>query len=375
MKTIVFGGAFDPPHLEHSRLIAYCLKALNAERLVIVPTYLPPHKSGGFLSFEHRVQLAKLAFGEVFDNVVIDTIEYDRAVEGYEHNYTSDVLPLLKAKYGDIIYLIGGDSLEHFETWHKPEDIVKVCPIAVVGRQGYDDVDDKIAHVKSRFGGEFIPVDFEGRAVASSTIKALLLLGKKPQDVAQNVYEYIITNHLADKYTPWIEQLKSYQSAPLYDHTENVVLRAVHLNSVHNLRQNYHKVFEGALLHDNAKERPSLDGLNIPTDSIGTPVMHQFLGAEKAQRDFGLADKDVLDAIRVHTTACKDMTTLQKLIYTADSTSYDRQYEPIPTLRKIGDEDFEDGFKAVLKYTYDKLVQKGNPIYPLTLEAVEYYLK
>jgi hypothetical protein len=29
----------------------------------------------------------------------------------------------------------------------------------------------------------------------------------------------------------------------------------------------------------------------------------------------------------------------------------------------------------VLKYTYDKLVQKGNPIYPLTLEAVEYYLK
>ena len=82
----------------------------------------------------------------------------------------------------------------------------------------------------------------------------------------------------------------------------------------------------------------------------------------------------VLDAILVHTTACKDMTVLQKLIYTADSTSYDRMYDPIPKLREIGDEDFEEGFKAVLQYTYDKLLKKGNPIYPLTLEAVKCYL-
>ena len=375
MKTIVFGGAFDPPHLEHRRLTSFCCKTLGAERIVIVPTYLPPHKSGGFLSFEHRARLVELAFEGVVDNVVVDTIEYDRANEGYEHNYSSDVLPLLKAKYGDIVYLIGGDRLEYFDTWHKPEEIVKVCPIAVVGRKGYDDIAGKIAHLKSKFGGEFIPIDFEGRVVASSTIKAQLLLGNKPEDISQNVYEYIIANRLADKYTPWLEKLKRYQSAELYNHTENVVLRAVHLNSVHNLKQNYNKVFESALLHDNAKERPSLDGLNIPDDSIGTPVMHQFLGAEKAIRDFGVTDKDVLDAIRVHTTACKDMSILQKLIYTADSTSYDRQYHPIPDLRMIGDEDFDEGFKAVLKFTYDKLVKKGNPIYPLTLEAVEHYLK
>lgn len=375
MRTVVFGGAFDPPHIEHSRLTAYCAKMLMADRLVIVPTYLPPHKSGGFLSFEHRVNLAKLAFDGTADQVVIDTIEYDRAIEGHAHNYTSDVLPLLKAKYGDIIYLIGGDSLEYFETWHKPEDIVKVCPIAVVGRQGYDEVDDKIAYLKAKFGGEFIPLDFEGRAVASSTIKANLLLGQKPVDILDSVYEYITENHLADKYEHWLEKLRQYQSPDLYNHTQNVVLRAVHLNSAHNLKQDYTKVFESALLHDNAKERPSLDGLNIPKDSVGTPVMHQFLGAEKAIRDFGVTDPDVLDAIRVHTTACKDMTTLQKLIYTADSTSYDRRYEPIPVLREIGDDDFEEGFKAVLKFTYDKLVKKGNPIYPLTLEAAEYYLK
>ena len=374
MITIVFGGAFDPPHLEHSRLTKFVTDKLGAKRLVIVPTHCPPHKSGGFLSFEDRVALSKLAFEGCADEVVIDTIEYDRAAAGYEHNYSSEVLPLLKEKYGEIVYLIGGDSLEHFHTWHKPEEVASACPIAVVGREGYDDIEEKIAQVTQNFGGEFIPIDFEGSSVSSSEIKAMLLLGEKPEGVADEVYKYIMDNHLADKYKPWLEKLKTYQSDELYNHTKNVVLRAVHLNSAHNLKQDFEKVFKAAILHDNAKERPSLDGLVIPDDSIDTPVMHQFLGAKKAERDFGVTDKDVLDAILVHTTACKDMTVLQKLIYTADSTSYDRTYDPIPKLRGIGDEDFEEGFKAVLQYTYDKLLKKGNPIYPLTLEAVKCYL-
>ena len=112
----------------------------------------------------------------------------------------------------------------------------------------------------------------------------------------------------------------------------------------------------------------------MPSDSIGTSVLHQFLGAEKARRDFGVVDEDVISAITVHTTACKDMSILQKLIYTADSTSYDREYEPIPLLREIGDRDFEEGFRAVLEYTHHKLLKAQKSIYPLTLEAIKQYL-
>lgn len=374
MKTVVFGGAFDPPHLEHSRLTKFACDFFGAERLVIVPTQQPPHKSCGTLSFEHRVALSKIAFEGCAKEVIIDEIELERVNDGHKYNYSSEVLPVLKAKYGEIVYLIGGDSLEYFHTWHKPEDIVKICPIAVVGRTGYDDINEKIAHLTKSFGGEFIPLDFNGEDVASSSVKAKLLLQLKPDGIADDVYDYIKNNHLFDVYIPWLEKLKEFESAPLYNHTENVVLRAVHLNSLHNLKQDFDKVFQSALLHDNAKERPSLDGLNVPYDAVGTSVLHQFLGAEKAKRDFGVDDKDVLSAIAVHTTACKDMTTLQKLIYTADSTSYDREYQPIPDLREIGDRDFEEGFRAVLDYTYQKLIKAGKSIYPLTLEAVESYL-
>ena len=374
MKTVVFGGAFDPPHIEHSRLTKFACDFLGAERLIIVPTYKPPHKSGGTLSFEHRANLSRIAFEGCAKEVIVDEIERERVENGHEYNYSSEVLPILKAKYGEIVYLIGGDSVEYFDTWHKPEEIVKVCPIAVVGRVGYSDVDEKIDYLTDRFGGEFIRIQFDGEDVASSTIKANLLLGRKPEGIADDVYKYITDNKLFDKYIPWLERLKEFQSPELYNHTENVVLRAVYLNSLHNLKQDFDKVFQSALLHDNAKERPSIDGLSVPEDSVGTSVLHQFLGAEKAKRDFGVDDKDVLDAIKVHTTACKDMSTLQKLVYTADSTSFDRMYDPIPALREIGDEDFDKGFLAVLQYTYDKLLKKGKEIYPLTLEAVNQYL-
>jgi nicotinate-nucleotide adenylyltransferase len=374
MKTVVFGGAFDPPHLEHSRLTKFACKFLGAERLIIVPTHNPPHKSGGSLAFEHRVQLAKMAFADCAPVVMVDEIEQQRALDGCQYNYTSEVLPILKAKYGDIVYLIGGDSVEHFDTWHKPEDVGKVCPIAVVGRAGYHNIDEKIDILTNRFGGEFIRIDFDGQDVASSTIKAKLLLGIKPEGILDDVYDYLTKNKLFDKYKPWLEKLEQYQSPELFNHTKNVVLRAVHLNSLHNLKQDFDKVFVSALLHDNAKERLSLDGLNVPKDSVGTSVLHQFLGAEKAKRDFGIDDKDIIDAISVHTTACKNMTTLQKLIYTADSTSYDREYSPIPELREVGDKDFHEGFLVVLRYTHNKLLKNGKSIYPLTLDAVNQYL-
>lgn len=112
----------------------------------------------------------------------------------------------------------------------------------------------------------------------------------------------------------------------------------------------------------------------MPADSVGTSVLHQFLGAEKAKRDFGVTDDEILNAVRYHTTAKPEMTVFEKLIYTADSTSYDREYEPIPVIRAIADEDFEKGFLSVLEYTYMKLVAKGGAIYPLTEDAVRYYL-
>lgn len=367
-KTLIFGGAFDPPHIEHVNMCKSAMRELGIDRLVIVPTYFPPHKGAGFLSFEDRISLIRTAFDGL--DFVIDDIERVREKD----NYSALVLPILKQKYGDIVYLIGGDSIEHLSTWYHPEQIVSTCPIAVCAREGFDDVKTSLTALKQKYGGEYIEINYMGADVSSSHIKAQLLLGEKSEGISDEVYRMIIDKGLFDNYKDMVERLKTYQTEELFEHSKAVVLTALELNSLHNLKQDFKKVFLACLLHDNAKQRPSVDGLNVPIDAVGTPVLHQFLGAEKARRDFGITDEDILSAIRYHTTAKADMTLLERLVYTADSLSFDRQYEPIPTLRDIAMKDFEDGFRAVLKYTYDKVLKKGGNMHPLTQEAKECYL-
>lgn len=368
-KTLIFGGAFDPPHIEHINICKAAMNALGADKLVIVPTYMPPHKNRGFLSFVQRSLLIEEAFRD-FD-FVIDNIEEIKQKD----NYTAINLPILKEKYGDIVYLIGGDSLQNFLTWYKPEEIVKVCPIAVCGRDGYENISKKIKEIEDKIGGEFIQINYSGQDVSSSMIKAKLLLGENPEEVPEGVLSIIKDYHFYEDYLWMVRKLKSYQTDELFEHSKYVVKRSVEFNSKHNLKQDFTKVFLAALLHDNAKQRPSLDGLYVPEDCIGTKVLHQFLGAEKAKRDFGIEDEEILNAIKYHTTAKADMTTFEKLIYTGDSLSDDRDYDPIPKLREIAIKDFDLGFKAILQHTYDKLTAEGRNIYPLTLEAVKFYLK
>lgn len=367
-KTLIFGGAFDPPHLEHVNMVRHTVEQLGIDKVVLVPTFTPPHKSAGFLDFATRCKLLKVAFDGL--NFVIDDIENVRGKD----NYSALTLPVLKEKYGDIVYLIGGDSLEYFDTWYHPEKILETCPVAVCGREGFDDVKTRAAALQQKFGGEFILIDYTGKDVSSSVVRAKLLMGDKCDEIDEKVQFAIDELGLFKEYSDMATRLKSYQSDELFAHSKAVVLTAMELNSRHNLKQDFTKTFLACFLHDNAKQRPSVDGLNVPKDAIGTPVLHQFLGAEKARRDFGIQDEDVLEAIRYHTTAKANMTMLEKLVYTADSLSFDRTYEPIPKIREIAMRDFDEGFKTVLRYTYDKVMKSGKPMHPMTQEAVDYYL-
>lgn len=370
MPTIIFGGAFDPPHNEHVKALECAVRTFGAERAVILPTFLPPHKSEGFLDFDTRAELARIAFADAGAEVVVDKTEKERGKD----NYAYLLLGEMKKKYGDIVYLIGGDSLRDLGTWRSPEKILAECPVAVAPREGCGDAAAQRAEALSKYGGNIVLLDFMGGAASSGRVKAQLLLGTECRDIPKGVAEYIRQHGLFRDYEEWVAALKDMETEELFAHSAAAVMRAVDLNSRHNLKLNFRKVFEAALLHDNAKQRPSLDGLDVPADSVGTPVLHQFLGAEKAKRDFGVTDEDILGAIRYHTTAKPGMTALEKLIYTADSTSYDREYDPIPELRAATDADFEQGFREVLAFTYRKLKRKGGAVYPLTEEAVKYYL-
>jgi len=97
------------------------------------------------------------------------------------------------------------------------------------------------------------------------------------------------------------------------------------------------------------------------------------LGALVAQKDFGVNDTEILDAIRYHTTARAKMTTLDKIIYVADKTEETRPYPLVDLLRGTLDEKF---IKCLIKANeYKDRTHGKESDDPSTIEALKYYLK
>ena len=169
MKTIVFGGAFAPPHKEHINMCESAVKELGADRLVVVPTFLPAHKEEHYLDFAARFTLCQIAFEGVANEVVVDDIERVRGKD----NFSAYVLPLLKEKYEDIVYLVGSDSLQYFDKWREPAKVASACKIAVCSREGFKPAAEVIEEVGEKYGKEnFVALDYIGKDVSSSMIKS-----------------------------------------------------------------------------------------------------------------------------------------------------------------------------------------------------------
>ena len=81
-----------------------------------------------------------------------------------------------------------------------------------------------------------------------------------------------------------------------------------------------------------------------------------------AQNRFGIQDADVLNAIRYHTTGRADMSLLEKIIYTADAVSYERDYKGVEALRKDAFSDLDRTMLEIVRFTLKKLVKDGTPI-------------
>lgn len=133
----IFGGTFDPPHMGHLILAELARSALRLNEVVFIPAAQPPHKlDEEFSDVRHRLEMTRLAIAGN-EHFSLSTIEVDRGGP----SYTVDTLRTLRQEWGetvDIYFIIGADSLVEFPSWHRPEEILEMCRLAVVRRPGID---------------------------------------------------------------------------------------------------------------------------------------------------------------------------------------------------------------------------------------------
>ena len=361
MKIGLFGGAFNPPHLEHVMILDEAKKTLGLDKSIVFPSYLPPHKrTADSTPFEDRMNMCKIAFSEA----EVSDIEF----ESEDTNYTVNTLKKFKAKYptDKLYFIIGGDSMADIFKWYKPEEIFKSVELVVYPRDGrISDMNNSIEKAK-KLGANITVLHVESQNFSSGEIRCLSSIGASLDGlVSDSVQKYISDHNLYT--TDLLGIIRDRVSDRTYMHSLRTAVWALKLNR--KLSLDTKEVFEASLLHDIAKSDESVEG--VPNDAKATPVAHQFRGAEVLER-LGFS-KNVVEAVRYHTTGRADMTLLQKLIFCADMTEEGRSYEGVEQLRQALLADFEDGFRRCVERTYEFLVAKGADIYYLTKDAYQFY--
>ena len=122
MRTGVFGGTFNPIHCGHVLLARTYAAALHLDRVLVIPTYLPPHKAGGQLAGGcHRLNMCRLAF-EGDPVCRVSDIELRRGGK----SYTVDTLKqLTRENPSDTFYLIiGSDMFLSLTQWYDWQRII-----------------------------------------------------------------------------------------------------------------------------------------------------------------------------------------------------------------------------------------------------------
>ncbi len=136
MKVAIFGGSFDPPHIGHIELAKKIISAELADKVLLVPSPNPPHKTDRKLTpFEDRFKMLQLAIAE-FAEFEITDIENRRT----GLSYTYDTILEIEKEYSnsDIFLLLGGDSLNMLDSWFNAKELVENFNFITYPRKGED---------------------------------------------------------------------------------------------------------------------------------------------------------------------------------------------------------------------------------------------
>jgi len=103
-------------------------------------------------------------------------------------------------------------------------------------------------------------------------------------------------------------------------------------------------------------------------------LSHGWLAAELMKERYGIADEDLLNAVRYHTTGRAAMSLLEKVVFIADAIEPSRSFADVPELRRLATVDLDRAMVRALKDTLDYVREKGEILDESTLHAYQYYL-
>lgn len=141
---------------------------------------------------------------------------------------------------------------------------------------------------------------------------------------------------------------------------------------------NVEKAKTAGILHDIMKDMPPEDQQMMMTrydivlsdvERSAPKLWHAMLAAAYLENELKITDRDILNAVRYHTTARENMSLLEKVLFIADFVSADRDYPGVETMRRAARVSLEEAMVEGITFNIRDLAENYRPIHPDTILA------
>lgn len=209
MKIALLGGSFNPPHIGHAMLAETMLEEFHCNKVLIVPTNIPPHKVlSNAASAKDRLGMVR-AMCEGNSAFEACGIEVERGGV----SYTVDTLESINAMYRGkldckVLFVMGQEIAAEFYKWKDAARIADIADLVIArrhpDRNGIDTKGFENPN-KGDYVGGFVPDDIDTSfryphtmldnpmlPLSSTEIRARIAGGKAWRYlVCDGVYRYI----------------------------------------------------------------------------------------------------------------------------------------------------------------------------------------
>jgi len=189
-KIGLYGGTFAPPHRGHVHAAKAFLKEIPMDRLLIMPTYQPPHKTKAAGDTPAvRLEMCRAAFAEI-PQVEVSDYEIAKA----DVSYTVQTLRHLSAPEREIYLLCGTDMFLTLDKWFCAEEIFRRARIVCISRDKEQDrqVHSMLAQYREKYGQECILLSERPLELSSSRVREAVRNGETLEQFVHPAVEKII---------------------------------------------------------------------------------------------------------------------------------------------------------------------------------------
>ncbi|MGN1122535.1 MAG: nicotinate (nicotinamide) nucleotide adenylyltransferase [Eubacteriales bacterium] len=184
MRIGLFGGTFNPPHLGHTALARSFYAQSRADLLIVMPSFLPPHKASAAVSPTDRLAMTRLAFLPLGKEGVNYTVSDYEIAKG-DTSYTIYTVKHLLEVYGEktLALCVGSDMFLSFESWKCAQELLSLCELYTLARHPGEEprLNDYAASLCERFharvcvmSGNVLEVSSTGLREKADASEALL---------------------------------------------------------------------------------------------------------------------------------------------------------------------------------------------------------